>query len=165
MFEREFTEFYNLKFKIVFGFCFKRIGILEDTEEVVSKVFEAIYRLNPKDISEKQMGSLLFKIARNKINDWLREKYRLTKHFVVFSDDFEPNDIEVESRDNTKVKTILDDILKELNEKEMQLYTLKYIENQSISSISKILNQTENNTKVQTNRLVKKLKSIWTKMK
>lgn len=164
----DFESFYQQCFKLIFWFCYKRIGILEDTEDVVSEVFQAIYSKKNLNYSDsKYLKNLVFKIAKNKASDYLRRKYKLNLIFVPVQEDLEEVYQEEEKRRESinLAKIHLNKIKRELNKEEKKLYELRFRDLLDISEIANILGQTPNNIKVRTYRLIKKLKKLWEKTK
>lgn len=166
----EFESFYNEKFKLVFRFCFKRVGNLQDTEDIVSNTFEAFFKIL-QNVDTTHASALLFQICKNKLNDYLRHKYRFNFKNSNLEDleevisDFETLEQEEKTESNFgHCKTILHDIIKILNSDERALFEQKFIKNLTINQIAIERNISTNYVKVKTNRLVKKLKKIWEKM-
>lgn len=166
----EFELFYKEKFRIIFGFCFKRVGSLEDTEDIVSSAFEAFYKILPS-VDDSRATPLLFQICKNKINDYLRYKYKfslknsdLADLEEIISEGEIKDEVENINSNLDTCRTILQDIIQSLSSKEKSLFEQKYLSNLTIAQMAKENNITENNVKVQTNRLVNKLKKTWEKM-
>lgn len=165
--EKEYTEFYSMNFTWVFRFIRSKIPIIEDAEDIAFETFNAIW-LNWDSIDKtKNLNPFLFRICRNKVNDFLRKKYSINIKDVEFKDEFIEEVIKnekpvIENPILIKLKEILQ---KNLNEKERKIINLKYFNNMTFKDIGDELGLTENNVKVINFRTLKKIKKIWeTKM-
>jgi RNA polymerase sigma-70 factor (ECF subfamily) len=172
--EQRFEEIYNKYFKITFRFVYSRISNFQDTEDIVSETFSAVWNTVENIDLNSNVKAFVLKIASYKLTDFLRKKYKIEANFAEI--DFEEkeefleilnNDQESELKDQKtkKLKNLLHSLVEELNERDRELVKLKYEDNLTISEIAQKMNISEGNVKVINNRLIKKLKEKWEKMK
>lgn len=163
--EKEFKEFYNANFKIVYNYLKQRIPLAEDCVEVVFETFNAIWFSWDNIDKNQNVKGLLFKICKNKLNDFLRRKYSLDQKFSALDSELEETlffeDSNENNNQNLSLNNKLAKALEKLNETEQKIVQLKYFENLSNTQIAKELNLNIGNVKVINNRLLKKLKNLW----
>jgi len=100
---------------------------------------------------------LLFRIAINEVHQYHRKQKKERHihieecHFLDFQDKFQSSSQEV----NTD---LLFEALNILSDSQMQLIELRFFEKRSFKNMAEILDITENNAKVKTHRVLKKLK-------
>jgi len=158
----KFDDFYEQYFDYVFNYIYLRIPSIHDTEDIASEVFTAIWQ-NWKNINHDiNIRNYVFKIAKNKINDYLRKFYRINLHTAhVDPEEIPFEKIVVDSARSKKTESILTSICLSLNPKEKKYFSLRYEKNYTFKEISEELGITINNAKVYNNRLVKKIKKLW----
>jgi RNA polymerase sigma-70 factor (ECF subfamily) len=168
----KFTGIYTQFARRIFAFAYNRLGNRQDSEDILSEVFAAVWANidnfpGLEDVEGKantgSCKSLCFTIARNKINDLLRERYRLP----AFSDGIEVEDLPEFNQErnptaNNTIRMKLEQLVSELPERDQLFYKLRIQQNYKLSEIATELGINLNNTKVIQNRLTKKLKKLWT---
>lgn len=159
--EKNFKGFYNEYFRYVYFIVAQYVPIIEDREDVISDVFSNLWKFFENIDTEKNVKSLVFTITKRKINDFLRKKYRLHDKEIII-EDFD--NLEEPSKKNTKSiqNNFFVQLILQFDQKYQTLYKLKYQQNLSYSQIAQEMKITKNNAKVLHNRLIKKLKKIWT---
>lgn len=158
--KEQFTQIYKENFKRVFRYFFKRVNRVVDVEDLTSEVFESIYKVN--NLDSVDIEKYIFGIARNKLRDYLRKRYRIEYNLLSW-DDFEESYWQSESNKRRDMTPIIKELVKELGESDKKLFKYKYIDNLNNIQISKELDISKNNVKVRNNRLIKKLKELWIK--
>ncbi len=159
-----FITVYKTYFKFVYRYLRRRLLNADDAEEVTLIVFEAIW----KDLSRLEEGrnvqAWVFGIARHKLYDFFRKRYRLTEQEVSFS---ELNEYQLSEASNDvtvvaeKRIPILQELVSELKEVDKRIVELRYKANWTYADIAEELGMTANNVKVRHNRLIKKLYETW----
>ncbi len=169
----KFTGIYTQFARRVFAFAYNRLGNRQDSEDVLAEVFAAVWANIDNfpglgdDEGKANIGScksLCFTIARNKINDLLRERYRLP----AFADGIEVEDLSEFKQErnptaNNSIRMKLELLVSELPERDRLFYKLRIQQNYKLSEIATELGISLNNTKVIQNRLTKKLRKLWTR--
>jgi len=157
----EFEQIYLQYFDGIFRFVNRRVADISDVEDIVSETFESLWksynRLNQVD--ETRVKNLIYKIASNKVNDFLRKKYRFK--IVFLEEDFvgtTQND-NIDRRSSVYLDIVSMKVNK-LRDRDREFYSLKYVENCTYAEIAQKMRITVANAKVINNRLVTKLKNL-----
>lgn len=163
----KFTGIYKLFAKRIFTFAYNRLGNKQDSEDILAEVFAAVWAnienfpgLEQDD--SKSTKRLCYTIARNKINDLLRDRYKVP----AFAEGVEIDELpefkqERNPRANNIIREELEKLISELPDRDKLFYKLRIQQNYKLSEITKELGLSLNNVKVIQNRLVKKLKKLW----
>ncbi|WP_250631867.1 RNA polymerase sigma factor [Rhodoflexus caldus] len=155
-----FGYFYEKYYRQVFLFINRRVGDSQITADLCSQVFlKAMIRLEKYTHKGLPFSAWLYRIATNQVNEF----YRHTQRKRVVS--IETEDIkrffaeagEDKKQEQTQVIQLL---FNELDEEEVALLELRFFEDRPFKEIAFILEQTENNVKVRTHRILEKLRKI-----
>jgi len=165
--ESSFSQIYANYFKRIYNFIFSKTRSQDDTEDIVQETFTGIWRSLDKIDQEKNLTSWVYQIARNKLNDYLKRKYKISEKSTLLSlDNISEEDLDKYDLDNED-KSYLDHahnkatkLIEKLEDKYRKVLELRYLKNYKISDVSRELNITENNVKVIQNRAIKKLKEL-----
>ena len=154
--DRILDDFYNYVYIIV------KNGVSvsmtdEDTEEIISDVFVAIWKNSSNLLKKTEIKPYLTGTAKNMI----RNKYRNTELNFSISD-YEENlidtcNIEKITEENEQNKVILD-TLKTVKPKEYEIFIMFYYESKSVKEIAKVLNLSTSNVKTILHRVRKVIK-------
>lgn len=154
----EFNSFYKDKFNAIYNYTYSYIQSLQDTEDIVAEAFIALWNLDKKIESHQHAKNLIYRITKNKINDFLRKKYKVTFKETSYEEEVTTYElIENTIKPNDTYKKLLKKLIQNLNDKEKLIYKYKYKENLSNTLVAKKLGITTNNVKVINNRMIKKL--------
>lgn len=166
----EFSEIFNLYYKRIFGYIFRRVGEFDDTADIAAdtflKAFRHISKFEYKGISIKVW---LYRIATNEVNQYFRfrkkrisiferidiENREMFKNFI--SED--RKEIEAELEKNEQFLKIQKS-LKTLPLKYQEVISLKYFEGKDNKEIAEILNIKEGTLKSLLSRGITKLKDL-----
>lgn len=151
----------------IYRYIYIRVGMnQESAEDLSQEVFMKAWSLrdNYKE-SKSSMKTWLYLIARGVIVDFYRKSSTKGKDKKA---SLEVDQIERFADLKDKSKELEDSILsdwilsklKELSDEEQELIILRYIEDQDIKTISKIVNKKRSATKVAIHRAMNKLKKI-----
>ena len=160
---QRFDVLYNKYFLAIYRYILVRVENKDLTDEIVSKVFaKALYKLHQYKFKGLPFGSWLYRIAYNEMNDAFRRKkaQRIVQVPIEQLGDFVQQE---ESSDTQLREAQIKMLLKgigELNQSEIELLELRYFEKRAFREVGEILNLTEENAKVKTHRVVKKLRII-----
>ncbi len=154
--DRILDDFYNYVYIIV------KNGVSvsmtdEDTEEIISDVFVAIWKNSSNLLKKTEIKPYLTGTAKNMI----RNKYRNTELNFSISD-YEENlvdacNIEKIAEENEQNKVVLD-TLKAVKPKEYEIFIMFYYESKSVKEIAKVLNLSTSNVKTILHRVRKAIK-------
>ncbi|HLA03677.1 MAG TPA: sigma-70 family RNA polymerase sigma factor [Patescibacteria group bacterium] len=154
---QRFLQIYDALFDQIYHFIFRRVPVLQDTEDIVSETFTAVLinigSLDPK-LSPKPW---VFRVARNKLNDYLRRKYRL--EIAEFNEDAEIP--EEQPPNNEKWLSIADKLINRLEKDDRNFIIMRYKEKLSYKELARHFGITFENAKVKNGRILKKLKKLW----
>ncbi|MBW7954165.1 sigma-70 family RNA polymerase sigma factor [Candidatus Dojkabacteria bacterium] len=152
----EFTSYYKINFKKIFRYVYSRIPSIHDTEDIVADSFLALWKSNVT--IENNTDSYLLRIVKNKINDYLRRKYRIE----LITSSFEDTIGQTNTKEPEEIKSsnnIVHNVLSLLNTRDKKVIELKYFQGRTNNEIATILGITINNVKVIHNRIIKRIKS------
>jgi len=160
---RDFKPLYDKYFLMIFKYVIKRVCDESDAGEITAIVFsKALANLGKYEFRGVPFGAWLFRIAHNEVIKLLKENS--SKRVVRMTT--EQLGIMVEEADESnneeKVKLMIE-ALKQLPQPEIDLIELRFFEQRSFKEMGNILDLTENNARVKTHRVIKKLQNIITK--
>ena len=160
---QQFDVIYNKYFLSIFKYVLVRVENKDLADEIVSRVFaKALYKLHQYKFKGLPFSSWLYRIAYNEINDAFR---RSKSQRIVQVPINQLGDIMQEKEDPTphkrdqQIKLLLNGIGK-LNQDEIALLELRYFEKRPFREVGEILSIKEENAKVKTHRVIKKLRNI-----
>lgn len=155
-----FAALYDSYYKPIFVFIHRRTGDEEVTADITSQVFlKALINIGKYEFKGVPFSAWLFRIAFNEINMYFRKS---NSDRVVSLDQKGMLQIaqEMESGDNEEALCRMMNVMKQLEETDIQLIELRFFEKNSFADVGNILGITENNAKVKVYRIIEKLKKI-----
>ncbi len=157
-----FGRLYDNFAQRIFKYIRLKIQDRQEAEDILQEVFIKAYRgLNALSLANLNFAAWLYKVASNTINDHLRKKYRTPK-IVAMDEDFDPPDhasVEQELVRQSdwetaqKAFTHLPPIYK-------QVLELRFLQDLSLSEVSKILNKSNVAVRLIQHRAIKKVKLV-----
>lgn len=161
---QDFDTFYQEQFSRIFRYSFRRLGNFHDSEEITSEVFSAAWAGWESLASEANREAWLMGIARHKLADYLRRKYRISAQVVTLaSDNFEnlpernPLTTEV-VEDHSATTTLLARACALLSVTEQEFVQRRWGNQEKLASLAEHFQKTLNATKVWQNRILQKLR-------
>jgi len=158
--KKAFSRIYDQYVDKIYRFIFFKVSSQEIAEDLCSETFIRgwqSFKENNKEIKNPQ--AFLYKIARNLIIDYYREKSKV--QFVsadcVSIDDPETN-LEKQSLDRSDIETIRTAIA-DLKDDYREIIILHYINDLSIPEVAEIMGKTEGAVRVQLHRALKSLRN------
>ena len=162
--KQAFIEAYDLYIEQVYRFVYFKIGTKEDAEDITSMVFLKCwnYIYEGKLESYDTLKPLLYKIARNTIIDHYR---KMQKRETVSIDSVpeavdESSDVHAQAATSLDFKNVIEQKLPLLKEEYRDIIILRFINELSVSEISKILGKTTGNVRVLVHRALQSLQEI-----
>lgn len=146
-----FTCLYRKYIKMIFGFVFNKIGKKEDTEDLTSEIWMAALKNLPQFSSVSSFKNWLFGIAKHKIMDYYKDKYKMEKIPLIeeiFMEDNNPNQ-DLKNRKTAK-------LLEALPANYRQVLSLRFLRGYTTAEIARELSLTVANVKVIQYRALKK---------
>ena len=154
----KFGKLYKIYHESIFRYIYNRMDDIDTAHDVTSMVFmKALINIKKFEYRGLPFSSWLFRIAKSELNQSYREKK--VKRTVSIDkiklsemmDEFVPNHCE-------KNRKQLLEALSRLSYEHVELIEMRFFEKRSYREIGQILNITENNAKVKTFRVLKKLR-------
>ncbi len=148
---------------MVFTLCFKMVNNREEAEELTQDSFIKVYRSLKQFKGESRFSTWLYKVAYHTCLDRLKKLKRekptveintfTEAHISTLQNDFE----QIEDQER---KELVQKCLQLLPEEERSLFTLYYLNEQSVKEIAHIMGATETNIKVKLFRSRNKLATL-----
>ncbi|KUK77549.1 MAG: ECF subfamily RNA polymerase sigma-24 subunit [candidate division WS6 bacterium 34_10] len=160
--EQEFLKFYESNYNIAVGYVYKRVVRWEDVQDIISESFLALWE-SRKNLTKDNIKNYLYGIIKNKIADYLRNKYKIELNSYSFTDYEDTLEAPKVTKSTIDYTALVLELSKDLKQREADLIRMKYVEKMSFREIAEVLGITINNTKVLHNRTIKKLKKLWEK--
>ncbi len=167
--EKEALEaLYNNFFNQIYYYVYSRINNVHDAQEIVSEVFLSMVEGITKFKGESSFKNYMFGITKNKIRDFIRNKYKASDY--VLQSNFAENSFEnltLEESDYTyknKLRDLLKHIYKLMKPRYAKVLDLRFNKMNSIDETAVILGISQNNVKVIQHRAIKQANAIWEKL-
>lgn len=163
--DQRFAIFYKKYFNYVLAIASRYIPQRHDLEDVVSEVFFNLWLIFDEIDEKSNIKSLVYLITKRKIYDFLRKRYKVKEHEISLDqiEDTISQDLKVYQDDRGQLKNFVWQIVQKLPDKYQNFYKWRYQKNYTYRQIAKQMQITLNNAKILNNRLIKQIKSIWTK--
>lgn len=153
---------YDKYFNQIYNWAIKKTNNKEDAEDLTNSIFLAIFEYFNKNINVDKLENLIWKIAYN-IWSTRAKRYIKEKDNILFNEEYYYDYNQEILLDKIIYREIIDNISNVgLTEKEEKSFRLYYINDLSISEISKILETTENNVKYYLYNSRKRIKEEFT---
>jgi RNA polymerase sigma-70 factor (ECF subfamily) len=155
---KEFEKLYNKHYEKIFRYVYQRVVTKQDAMDVTSQVFlKAMTKINQFKFMGFPFSSWLYRIAKSETYQFLKDKH---KNPVLNVETIKIQNLAEEVIEKSIQYDIeeLIPILENLEEKEVQLIEMRFFEERSFKEIAEILDISENNAKVKTHRVIKKIK-------
>lgn len=127
----------------IYGYVLKRVGVVQDAEDVTSIVFEKVLlNLGSFDSSRASFSTWIYRIATNCVTDFFRSKGRRkeTSLAEVMDDRHRQADSDIERLD---VSMVLVELLKGLPPKYQEALALRYFAGMRVGEVAEVLGVTE----------------------
>ena len=155
---KEFEKLYDKHYEKIFRYVYQRVVTKQDAMDVTSQVFlKAMTKINQFKFMGFPFSSWLYRIAKSETYQFLKDK---NKNPVLNIETVKIQNLAEEVLEQSadyEVEELIP-ILENLEEKEVQLIEMRFFEERSFKEIAEILDITENNAKVKTHRVIKKIK-------
>ena len=150
----------------LYRLIFYRIRSRMDAEDLTQDVFVRAYRSISRIREPHKFRSWLFRIAINRVNDYLRKK----RVRSIFRSSDEGTEVQPADTDFQDTPAALDQVLKEdfwrhieriaakLSKMEREVFMLRFMDNLNINEIARILKKSESTVKTHLYRALAKFK-------
>ena len=158
-----FEPLYNKYYEQIFRYVYQRMDDKEIACDVTSQVFlKALNNIHKYEYRGVPFASWLYRIAKSELYQSFRDKKASRTVNVESMHIFEM--IEDWSEDTSdENRQILLDVISRLDDEDIQLVELRFFEKRSFKEIGEILEITENNAKVKSHRVIKKMRLMFEK--
>jgi RNA polymerase sigma-70 factor (ECF subfamily) len=164
----EFKEIFNLYYKPIFGYIFRRTGDFDQTADISADTFlKAFIHINKFSYKGISIKVWLYRIATNEVNQYYRQRKRQEKLFdkldfenkELFNNYFnlDKKDLETELQKHQQFLDVQNG-LKTLPQKYQEVISLRYFEGKEYKEIAEILNIKEGTLKSLISRGLNKLR-------
>lgn len=161
-------KLYDHFFYQVYYYVYSRVNNLHDTQEITSEVFLSMVENISSFKGESSFKNYIFGIAKNKLRDYIKNKYRYSDYIQEsYFEDQAFDQIIQEEPDHSykqKLRKALNYIMGLLNPRYARVLDLRFNQMNSIEETAKILGVTNNNVKVMQHRAIKQASEIWENM-
>ncbi len=154
----KFGPLYEKYHEQIFRYVYQRMDDQELAFDVTSQVFmKALKNIKTYEYRGVPLSSWLYRIAKSELYQAFRNR-KATR--TVNLDTLNLADMveEMDEEQNESNREKLFEMLKKLNENDLQLIEMRYFEKRAFREIGEILDLTENNAKVKCFRALEKLK-------
>ena len=158
----KFELLYNRYHEQIFRYAHQRVGDKDTCFDITQQVFmKAMTNLHKYEFRGLPFASWLYRIAQSEVYQVLRDK---NAERTVNVDEHAVADIVDEFEDSKEYKELqyemIAEAMLELEEDDLQLVEMRFMEKRSFREVGEILDITENNAKVKLYRILEKLKKI-----
>lgn len=154
---KAFEKLYDKHYEAIFRYVYQRMDSREDATDVTSQVFiKAMTNIKKYKFMGFKFSSWLYRIAKSETYQFLKDQSKSptlninTTYLTQIGE-------ELESTSPLDNEALID-ILNGLEASELELIEMRFFEQRSFKEIGEILNLTENNAKVKTHRVIKKIR-------
>lgn len=162
-----FDKIYKETYRNVLKYVICNCSNLEDVKDIVQNVYFEVLKNIKKERDMNNINAYIMGIARNKVKDYYRFKYKekIVSFFSKKDDsdsiDYIPSDLDIQ-KDFIKKEDLrfVWEFLKKKNIVIFKIFYLYYYDDMSIKDISKELNMNESNVKNYLYRTLKELKVV-----
>jgi len=162
--KKEFSKVYDKYIEKIYRFVYFKVGSVEIAEDLSSETFLKYWNYYKKSIDPEEnyeeidnSQAFLYQIARNLIADHYRKEGRTR---IVSTDDFViPDDEDIHAK--AKLDSDLANVrfaLNKLKDDYQNAIIWHYLDDLPVKEVAKLLNKSENNTRVMLHRALKELK-------
>ena len=152
------TKNYNEFLDQIFRFIYFRTNNKEIAEDLTQDCFLSVIKYIKENHIIDNLRAFLYKIAKNKLIDYYRQKNRVFYTNETIEEKYEPiaNDNILEKKD---IKIIIQK-LQLLNEEDRDILVMRYLEDLEIKDIAKIIGKSRTTTRVKIFRALRKAKKL-----
>jgi RNA polymerase sigma-70 factor (ECF subfamily) len=166
-----FGQLYDTYYQPIFGFMYNRTGNAELAKDLTSETFfqalKNLHRYKPK--KGARFKSWLFAIAVAQVGNYYRSRKKFLEITteeapeIASRDEFRPDIAYKMGEDADELKDKIDvlrEVMKQLNEKQQTILTLRYFSKMTVPEISATIGMKEGTIKSHIHRALKKMQAL-----
>lgn len=160
-----FGKLYDAYAPKIYRFVFFKVSSEEEAQDITADVFLRAwqYLLDEKGKDVRNLGGLLYSIARNRVIDFYRS--RATKETLTLSSEESPqvaddSDSPAERLDIEFGSLTVDRCLRQLKDEYREVLVMKYLDELETDEIAEMLGKTSGNVRVLVHRAMESLRNI-----
>jgi RNA polymerase sigma-70 factor (ECF subfamily) len=166
-----FGQLYDTYYQPIFGFMYNRTGNAELAKDLTSETFfqalKNLHRYKPK--KGARFKSWLCAIAVAQVGNYYRSRKKFLEITteeapeIASRDEFRPDIAYKMGEDSDELKEkieLLSEVMKQLNEKQQTILTLRYFSKMTVPEISATLGMKEGTIKSHIHRALKKMQAL-----
>ena len=154
----KFGPLYEKYHEQIFRYVYQRMDDKELAFDVTSQVFmKALKNIKKYEFRGVPLSSWLYRIAKSELHQAFRDR-KATRTVNLDTINLADMVEEIDGEQNDANRKKLFEVLKQLNENDLQLIEMRFFEKRAFREIGEILELTENNAKVKCFRALEKLK-------
>lgn len=164
-----FEQAYELFFERIFNYVYSRVGNIHDTQDIVAEIFTSCWENCQQQRfaldSPTNIKGWLYAVSSNKLNDYLRRKYKLAANFSSIDVERveEPQLLSTNSNPTANIMLAkVEKLVNRLTAKDQTYFDLRFRKNYKQTEVAAALGISLNNAKVTQTRLLKKIRKLWT---
>ena len=155
---KEFSKIYDQWVEKIYRFIFIKVSSEEIAQDLCSETFLKAWESYNKNSDIKNFSAFLYRIARNLVIDYYRQKGRTQFVSLESLPVLDPNPgVEEKAALNSDLEQVRAALIK-LNEDYQNVIVWHYLEDLPIPRVAKMLDKTEQTTRVTLHRALKALK-------
>lgn len=158
---RGFEPLYNKYYEQILRYIYQRIDDKDAAYDITSQVFlKAMNNIHKYEYRGVPFASWLYRIAKSELYQSFRDK-KARRTVNVDTSRLSNVIEEFEEQGGEEERKILIHLIRQLKDEEVQMVEMRFFEKRSFKEIGEILDITENNAKVKSHRIVKKMKKLF----
>lgn len=157
-----FAELYRRYVARVYRYLFSFLGDAQETEDLTATVFTAAWESLPRYREQGNFAAWLFRIARNKTNDFYRRRkpqVSLDQVGERLREDWDP----FAQLELNEALERLSTLVSELDPEHLELLRLRFAADLSYAEIGRLVGRSEDAIKMAIHRLLRRLQDQWEK--
>lgn len=156
---KEFSKIYDQCINKIYRFIFLKVNSQEISQDLCSETFLKGWEAYKNNPNIENPSAFLYRIARNLVTDYYREKARAQFVSPETVPVIDPNPgLEEKSALNSDLEQVRA-VLADLKEDYQNVIIWHYLDDLPIAKVAKMLNKTEDATRVTLHRALKNLRS------
>lgn len=155
--QRIYAELLKEIASMVRGYMYRKIPTQEDLEDVTQEVLSSIHRARKTYDGSRPLKPWIMAIATYRLNDYLRQRYRVAGKEVIDYDAVQ-NQISEDVTPSGLNNELLEKALKSLPDRQRDIVTMMKVDGYSAKEIAKRMDMSVSAVKVAAHRAYKKLK-------